>query len=542
MDRARFEHLLAHRASRRLVIGAGSAALAAVSLRGLPTRARGSLLQATPVASPVASPTFGASPFSLGVASGDPLPNGIVLWTRLAPVPLAAHGGMDPIPYEVRWEVANDDGFNDVVQSGTAIAAPTLAHAVHVDVTGLEPGREYFYRFMAGSEVSPTGRTKTAPAAGALVDKLRFGFASCSMYEHGYFSAYRHMADQRFDLILHLGDYIYEYDINEYSVREGDPLREHTEGETTNLARYRMRFAQYRTDGDLQAAHAAAPWVVTWDDHEAENDYAGPVSENNDPVAEFLARRADAYQAYYEHMPLRPSSLPQGPDMQLYRRLSYGALAEFSVLDTRQYRSDQPCGDGVNVRCPAAVDPATTLLGPAQERWLLQGLDASSATWNVLAQQVMMAELEQQAGPEEGYWGDGWSGYPAARNRILGHMLNAGTPNPVVITGDIHTAWANDLKADWQDPASATIGTEYICTSITAGGENPATFFEQFLPEAPHVRFFDPSHGGYTAIELTPDLWRADYFKVDALTSEGSGLTPIGSFVTEAGTPGVQQA
>ena len=545
MDRTRFDQLLARRANRRLLLGAGSAGLVTVSLRGLPTRARGGLLQATPGASPVASPSaasaFGANPFGLGVASGDPLPDGVVLWTRLAPVPLAVNGGMDPVPYEVRWELADDEIFGSVVQSGTAVAAPALAHSVHVDLTGLEPGRDYFYRFMVGGEVSPTGRTKTAPAAGASVDRLRFGFASCSMYEHGYFSAYRHMADQGFDLIFHLGDYIYEYGVNEYSVREGDPLREHTEGETTNLDRYRLRFGQYRTDLDLQAAHASAPWVVTWDDHEVENDYAGPISENFDPASDFLSRRADAYQAYYEHMPLRPSSLPVGPDMQLYRRLTCGSLAEFTVLDTRQYRSDQPCGDGVNVRCPAALDPATTLLGPPQERWLLEGLDASSATWNVLAQQVMMAEIEQLPGPDEGYWGDSWSAYPAARNRILGHLLDRGTANPMVITGDIHTAWANDLKADWQDPGSTTIGTEYICTSITAGGEEPAAFFEQFLPETPHIRFFDPNHGGYTAVEVTPDLWRADFLKVDALSTEGSGLTSVGTFATEAGNPGVQQ-
>jgi len=498
------------------------------------------------MASPIASAAGGVPLFTLGVASGDPLPNGVVLWTRLAASPTGG-GGMDPVPYEVRWEVADNDAFTKIVQAGTAVASPVLAHSVHVDVTGLEPGRDYFYRFMIGDETSQTGRTKTAPADGAVVDRLRFGFASCSNYEHGYFTAYRDMAAQGFDLIFHLGDYIYEYETGGYAVRDEGPLRESTgdddaTGETDTLVEYRNRFALYRTDPDLQAAHASAPWLVTWDDHETENDYAGALSENFDPAAVFLARRAAAYQAYYEMMPLRPSSVPQGPDMQLYRRLRYGGLAEFSVLDTRQYRSDQPCGDGLQVRCPAAVDPETTMLGPAQERWLLEGLDCSGATWNVLAQQIQMAELEQGEGETDLYWQDSWPGYPAARNRILGHLMSRGISNPVVLTGDIHTAWANDLKADWADPASATIATEYICTSITAGGTKPATFFEPYVAAAPHIKFFDPNHGGYTAVEVTPDLWRSDFVRVTDLLNPESSVERVASFVTEAGHPGVQPA
>ena len=541
--RVRYERLLSHSADRRRLLMSGAAAATTVSFFGRPTRVLG---QATPEASPVATHGGSSPSFTLGVASGDPTPDGVVLWTRLAPSPLGG-GGTDPIPYEVRWELARDDGFGDIVQSGRAIASPVLAHSVHLDVTGLEPAREYYYRFMLGDEVSPTGRTKTAPALGAEVERLRFGFASCSMWEHGWFTAYRDMAEQGFDLILHLGDYIYEYEPNGYDVREEGPLREHTgeddaTGETDALVEYRNRFAQYRTDPHLQAAHASAPWVVTWDDHETENDYAGGMSENNDPVPSFLARRAAAYQAYYEHMPLRPSSMPQGPDMQLYRGLPYGNLAEFVVLDTRQYRDDQPCGDGVNVRCPAALDPNTTLLGPEQERWLLQTLDASPARWNVLAQQVMMAELEQAEGPSEGYWGDSWSAYPMARNRILSHLTSRGIANPVVITGDIHTAWANDLLADWTDAAAAPIGTEYICTSISAGGAEPATFFEAYLPDHPFIRFFDPNHGGYTSVDLTPDLWRTDFHQVASLLDPASTVEIVASFATEAGRPGVQPA
>ena len=312
MDRIRFEDLLKRRATRRLALSGAAASIVGVSLSGRPTRSYAwqSAQDGSPVASPTAelplqsrpSARFGVYPFQLGVASGDPAPNGVVLWTRLAPTPLDG-GGMDPLPYEVGWEVASDEAFADVVQRGTAVAHPVLSHTVHVDVTGLEPAREYFYRFDAGGEVSPVGRTKTAPAAGQGIDELRFAFVSCSNYEHRYFAAYREPAAQRFDFVAHVGDYIYEYAFNDYNVREPENLRQVTGGETLTLQTYRNRHAVYHTDLDLQAARASAPFVVTWDDHEVENNYAGPISENNDPAAEFLRRRADAYQAYYEHMP-----------------------------------------------------------------------------------------------------------------------------------------------------------------------------------------------------------------------------------------------
>ena len=545
MRRAQFEQMLKHRTNRRRFLAGTASAAAlttAISLPGRTTRL--GLAQTgsdgTPVAA-VHSTTFYTYPFQLGVASGEPLPGGVVLWTRLAPTPIDG-GGMDFIPYEVRWEVASDDQFNDVVQTGTAVASPELVHSVHVDVTGLEPATEYYYRFMAGSDVSPVGRTKTAPAPGAAVDQMRFGFASCSNYEHGYFVAYRDMARQNFDLIFHLGDYMYEYEANDYLVRDEENVRQVPGDETNTLTEYRNRLALYHTDSDLQMAHASAPWMVTWDDHEFDNNYADLISEEEVPFDEFRQRRVDSYQAYYEHMPLRPSSAPVGPDMQLYRRLSYGSLADFNVLDTRQYRSDQPCGDGVYPRCPAAFDPNTTMLGPEQERWLLQNLTDSDATWNVMAQQIMMAQMEQGSGEQDEYYNEAWSGYPEARNRILSHIMSRDIANPVVLTGDIHTSWANDLKADWDDIDSETIATEYICTSITAGGMNPATFFEQYLDAAPFIKFFDPRHGGYTAVALTPELWRSDFYHVDNMEDPDSPVTNAASFVTEAGNPGVQEA
>jgi alkaline phosphatase D len=548
VNNSSFERILKRRASRRLAISAASG-LIGVSFAGIPTRtyAQQTTADGTPEATPVSilkqgSPQFGAYPFQLGVASGDPLANSVILWTRLAPAPIDG-GGMDPIPYELTWEVANDDQFADIVQTGISVADPNLAHTVHVDVTGLEPAREYFYRFIVGSEVSQVGRTKTAPAMGQAVDAIRFGYASCSNYEHGYFGGYRAMAEQNLDVILHLGDYIYEYGPDEYHVREPENFRLHTGAEIVALQDYRNRFALYHTDPDLQLAHASAPWVVTWDDHEVENNYADLISENNDQSTIFAQRRADAYQAYYEHMPLRPSSMPVGPDLTLYRKLNFGDLLEFQVLDSRQYRSDQPSGDGAFVRSPASVDPATTLLGPEQERWLLQNLSASTSTWNVLAQQIMMAEtyFPVADGEAQDYYNDSWGGYPAARERILAHLLNNPISNPVVLTGDIHTAWANDLKADWEDNASQTIATEYVTTSITAGGMTPSDFGAEYKNAFPYIKYFDGRHGGFTIAEVTAETWKNDFYNVDNMEDYNSPVTRSATFITEAGNPGAQE-
>ncbi len=534
MDRARFERLLARRSSRRAVLaGAGSLAVA-VSRPGRPTTRADEMRDTRS-----ATPTFGAHPFVLGVASGDPLPDGVVLWTRVAPDPLNG-GGMDPVPVEIGWEVAADPGMRRIVQRGTTLTTPELAHSAHVDVTGLAPGREYFYRFTAGSEESTFGRTKTAPALGAAVDRLRFGFASCAHWEHGYFAAYRNLAEEDLDLVLFLGDYLYEYAANREFRGDGDPVRHHTGGETAALEEYRARHALYKTDPDLQRAHAAFPWVTTWDDHEVANNYAGDRSSNGDPPEVFRERRAAAFQAYYEHLPLRPSSLPVGSAMRLYRRLTYGNLAEFSLLDTRQYRTDHPCGDDIQVRCPAALDPSTTMTGPEQERWLLAGLDASRARWNVIGQQVMMAEIDTDPGPDRAYASDMWDGYPAARNRILAHLLSRGTRNPVVLSGDIHSAWVNDLKADFADPTTPTVATEFVTTSVTAF--NP---FRERLRFAglinPHLKFFDARHG-YTRCELTPAAWRTDLRALETVTDPAAPVRTVASFIVEDGRPGAQPA
>jgi len=460
---------------------------------------------------------FSAYPFSLGVASGDPLPDGVVLWTRLAPDPLAedGRGGMPDSTVQVRWQVAIDERFRGIVAEGTEYARPELAHTVHVEVAGLEPSREYFYRFKAGNEQSPVGQTKTAPAVGAGVARMAFAFVSCQQYEHGYYTAYRRMAEQEtLDLVVHLGDYIYEYGPNRY-VAPGGNVRKHVGPETIDLPRYRRRHAQYKTDPDLRAAHAAFPWIVTWDDHEVDNNYADDVPENrtgaNATLESFLARRAAAYQAYYEHMPLRRTSVPTGPDMLLYRRIAYGSLAEFNMLDTRQYRDDQASGDGRDLPNSEQQDPSRTITGEAQERWLLDGLAAAEATWNVLAQQVFFARRDFDTSDGELYAMDSWDGYLGSRNRIMDSIEGRGVRNPVVLTGDVHNNWACDLKADFYDQSSATLGVEFVGTSVTSGGDGADTSLSQkaVVLENPHIKFFNGQRG-YVRCTLTPEEWRAD--------------------------------
>ncbi len=490
-------------------------------------------------------PRFSAYPFKLGVASGDPGPNGVVLWTRLAPDPLADNGfgGMPRNrAVEVRWEVATDEGFRRVVRSGTELARPELGHSVHAEVFRLSPGREYFYRFRAGGETSPVGRTKTTPQLGAAIGEMNFAFASCQQYEHGFFSAFARMAEEDLDLVVHLGDYIYEYGPNEYRAPGGN-VRVHEGGEITTLAAYRRRHAQYRTDRDLQAAHAAFPFVVTWDDHEVENNYADEIPETGQSPEAFLQRRAAAYQAYYENMPLRRRSVPQGPDMLLYRRLTYGNLAEFNVLDTRQYRDDQAADDGTDPPNPEQHDPNRTLTGDEQERWLLDGLAGSGTTWNVLAQQVFFAQRDFDTTDAQRLSMDAWDGYIGSRDRISNFILNRNVRNPVVLTGDVHNNWACDLKADYDDPSSETFGVEFVGTSITSGGDGADTSAGQdaVVAENPHIKFFNGQRG-YVRCTLTPEAWRADYRVVPYVSQPGARVYTRASFVTEAGNPGLVPA
>lgn len=486
---------------------------------------------------------FSAYPFSLGVASGDPLPDGVVLWTRLAPDPLNG-GGMPQQNVLVQWQVAADENMRQIVRSGTQMATPEFAHSVHVEVQGLQPNRWYWYQFRVGNEVSQIGRTRTAPAPGDRLNQLNFAFVTCQKWEDGFYSAYRRLAEEELDLVFHLGDYIYEYGINSTGGVRNVSLPEQYREETKTLEQYRLRYALYKTDPDLQKAHALFPFVVTWDDHEVDNDYTDAISENNDPVEDFLRRRAAAYQSFYEHLPLRRFSVPRGPELRLYRRLTFGDLATFSVLDTRQYRSDHPCDDGETPRCLAALDPSKTMTGDRQERWLFDGLDRSQTRWNILAQQVLMAELDHQVGPGEIFWNDSWDGYPLARNRVLNYIADRKIANPVVITGDWHSTFVNDLKLDFKDPNSPTVAAEFVTPSLTTNGDRIVygPYYGPFIPENPHIKFFDGDRRGYFRVNLNRERWQTDLRIVTTVSQPDATMYTLASFVVENGRPGVQPA
>lgn len=483
-----------------------------------------------------AKPAFAADPFTLGVASGAPLPDGVVLWTRLAPDPLNG-GGLPPADIEVRWEVARDEGFRDIVRAGRALAASQQAHSVHVEVDGLAPARWYWYRFMANDAVSPIGRTRTAPAAGARVERLRFAFASCQQYEQGFYAAHRHMAAEDLDLVVFLGDYIYE---SSWGSRH---VRKHEGPEPTTLDQYRNRHACYKSDADLQRCHATFPWLVTWDDHEVDNDYANDRSEDLDP--DFLARRAAAYQAYWEHMPLRASAMPNGPHMQLYDRHDFGKLVRFHVLDGRQYRDHQVCPrfarGGGNVIddafCPERLAPQRSLLGAAQERWLHEGLAASGARWNILAQPLLMAQLERQPGLERRFWSDGWDGYPAARSQLLRFLEERRPANPLVIGGDAHLNCVADLRPDFDDVNSPVVATEFCGTSITSQGQ-PQKRLDALRAENPHIRLVSSEKRGYVTLDMTEKRCLARLRVIDSEKLADSPISTLAGFVVEDGRPG----
>ncbi|WP_202638542.1 alkaline phosphatase D family protein [Bailinhaonella thermotolerans] len=494
--------------------------------------------------------TRGVNPFTLGVASGDPTPDGVVIWTRLAPDPLCADparpGGLDAKPIEVHWQVAADERFAKVVRHGRTTAVQAYAHSVHVEVTGLEPGREHFYRFKAGSAISPVGRTRTAPAPAAAVP-VRFAYAACQMYEHGYFTAYRHMAEERPDLILFLGDYIYEYGPHKYLPPGGSP-RKHDGPEIKTRHAYRNRHALYRLDRDLQAAHAAAPWLVTWDDHDVRNNYAGPYPPGELPadperrkkaLRDFAARRAAAYQAFYEHMPLRAASIPRKDAMRLYRHVPYGALAEFDVLDTRQHRSRQAAGGAIAPPNPEQADPKRTMLGAEQERWLAERLSTSPARWRFLAQAVFFARRAIRGAAVPRFSMDAWDGYPPARDRLMEAIRRAQDPAGVVfLTGDVHAAWAAEVRSDLADAASAPLATEFVCTSITSEGDGSDTRPDTkgALADNPHIRFFN-NYRGYTSCLAAADALRVDYRVVPYVSKPGAPVHTRAAFLVEAGNP-----
>lgn len=491
----------------------------------------------------VRKPRFTRDPFILGIASGYPNVDGMVLWTRLAPDPIAPDSGSGRDDLEVRYEIAEDPEFTRVMQAGTTHSEAHHAHTVHLEIAGLPAGREFFYRFHAGDYTSPIGRTWTAAAPGQTVARLRIGVASCQHFEQGYYHAYQHMLERGTDLILHLGDYIYEGNT-------ARPVREHDRGECKTLADYRRRYAWYRTDPLLRAAHAACPWLVTHDDHEVDNDYAGVQAENPRDQAIFLARRAAAYRAYWEHMPLPRSALPRGPDMQLYLSRAVGDLLAIHMLDERQYRSPQACptpprrgGARVVVEnCPQWFDETRSMLGVTQENWIDAQLRASKAKWNLLAQGVVMTLIDEDPGPQRLHWSDSWAGYPAARRRLLESISNSDCSNPVVLGGDIHAFIAADQRIEPNASDSPIIASELVTTSVSSGPPPQKVIDAYNRADSTDVFFADGAHRGYLRLEVSPARLDAELVGYESVKEKQATAKTLARFALEDGRRGLQRA
>ena len=512
---------------------------------------------------------FDTNPFSIGVASGSPTHDSVVLWTRLFDDGLLRQN-FDNKPIVVRWEVADDDKFSRIVQSGQHLAVGDLAHSVHVEVQNLQSDRWYFYRFMAGDAFSAVGKTRTFPKAGAAVDKLKIAYASCQRWETGYFTVYKHMLAEKPDAVLFLGDYIYEYPGNPASAVRL-PSSTPSLGFVLTLEDYRNRYAQYKSDADLQAMHAACPWLMTWDDHEVQNDYAGLTAGDSgfadvfsNPV-NFTARRAAAYQAYYENMPIRASTLTKslsgmasGAEMRIYQRVDVGQLASFYMLDPRQYRDRQACSkDGklgasmVNpAKCAEWLDPKRSMLGAEQETWLSQELATSKqrgATWNVLAQSTLFGLRDNAAGnkpgEEQSFFNDGWDGYAPARQRLTDALQKHAVANPVILGGDVHENWVGYLKADYSQTASAqaahAIGVEFCGTSITStAGSSAVEKTPERLAENPHFVFADAKFRGYGVVEFTPKQLTTTLRVVDNVRLKTTTPSTLAQFVVPVAKSG----
>jgi alkaline phosphatase D len=466
----------------------------------------------------------------------------VVLWARLAPAPLEEGGGMGSDPVTVTWEIAEDEALRRVVARGEAVARAESAHSVHVEAGGLRANHRYFYRFTARGQQSPVGRTRTAPAPG-IAQPLAFLNAGCQHFEHGHFTAWRHAAaEEDVAFVFHYGDYIYEYAGRWPGQHGWGPLiRQHHGPETVTLEHYRARHAQYRTDPDLAAAHAAHPFITTYDDHEVENNWAAMQSQRDGtgrfrvavPPEAFALRAAAAFQAWYEHMPVRPSARPRANHITAYRRMRFGSLLDFHALDTRRFRDNQPCGDGAKIPCAEVANPAAQVLGADQEAWLREGLRAARGTWQVLGQQIFMAPREFPGGTRSM---DSWDGYPAARERVL-DMLEG--RNAMVLTGDVHRAWAGDLQ---RRPGGPVLGVEFVATSISSEGDGSEAQpnAEGILRNNPHLRFHS-NRRGYTRHEVRPDRLAAIYRAVPYVELADAPREDRAHLVTLAGRPGVVQ-
>ncbi|QCB55797.1 alkaline phosphatase [Sphingopyxis sp. PAMC25046] len=511
-----------HPFSRRTLLSAGGHAALFAALARSPA---------------LAAPKFLDDPFALGVASGDPLPDGFVIWTRLAPKPLEPHGGMLAEAVPVGWEVAEDEAFRRIVRTGTALARPELAHSVHVEVAGLGSHRRYWYRFVAGGIPSDTGAVRTAPAAGAAPNRLRIAVAGCQHYERGIFTAWRHISEEAdLDLVYHYGDYIYEGKAaNPQAPGKAPLVRPHNSDKIYSLDDYRQRYALYKVDPDLKAAHAAAAFVSTFDDHEVENDWAGDLDAGSTPREVFLLRRAAAMQAWYEHMPVRRSQFPHWGSPLTYRRLDFGRLLRLHVLDKRSYRSIRLCEKPGNGNCVDSRDTPDTMLGAAQERWLGEGLTPVFG-WNLLGLGglVMPFDRSAQKTPSNGY--DNWTGYPGARERLVG-MIGERGKNIVITGGDSHMFFIGNLPSRPGDLESPPVAPEFHGTSVSSISTNGLPIGPD--PRAatnPHISMIHDQRG-YLLFDVESKIWQADLRVVDQVFTPGGRISTLARYVVEPGRP-----
>ncbi|PLW71661.1 twin-arginine translocation signal domain-containing protein [Streptomyces sp. SCUT-3] len=458
---------------------------------------------------------YDPAPFTLGVASGDPTPTGFVLWTRLAPEPLAAEQAL-PEVVEVKWVVAEDRDLRRVVARGTAPASATLGHSVHVSVDGLRDGRQYWYAFSALGRRSRLGRTRTAPAG--PVSRVRFASANCQAFHGGYYAAHRGIAREDIDFVVHLGDYIYE----------GGPVsgpRGNGTAVDFTLGDYRRRHALYKGDRSLREAHAAHPWFLTWDDHEVVDNYSGTGGG-----APFMQRRAAAYQAWYENMPHRDDSETALPDPEIHRVRRWGDLLELTVLDLRSYRSAQNLPDG-------------TILGARQKDWLKRGVDRAPDSWHCWVNSIMLNQLRGRPGGDFMFT-DQWDGFLAEREEVLTHVHRSGLEDLVVITGDWHSAFVGDVRTDFDEPSSPVVGTEFTAHSISSNAYSPAwnaANGPRMGAANPHLQYFEGNRYGYDLYEVTPERWTTSMRVVQDLQDPVSPVTTLTAFHVDRGKAGAYE-
>jgi alkaline phosphatase D len=527
---------MTHDPKRRLFLNAWAMGAAAASFS---SPWKGSALAQTP--------KFLSDPFTLGVASGDPTFDGFVLWTRLAPNPMDPDYAIEGL-VDVQCEIAEDEAFARIVRRHYAIARPDNAHSVHVEIGGLRPNRVYYYRFRVGLAVSPIGRTRTTPEIGTPLAKLRYAFHSCAHYEHGLFTAYADMAKQNPDVIVSLGDYIYE-------VAYGPQVRRMPVEDASTLAEYRLIHSVYKMDKDLQAAHAAAPWLFIWDDHEVANDYQGDfgkVLPGQDVARDFPIRKYNAYKAFFEHQPLRSRARFDAVNrMRIYGSSIWGDLVDFTLLDTRQYRPKAACleegrqegSSVVRATCPELQDASRSILGPRQERFLNDGFMRSPTKWTVMAQPTLFATLFQKnSRGEPTAFTDGWSGFEPARQKLIDMMARRRRDSScVVIGGDMHGFWASEVKTDYTKPESEAVAVEFVCTSIANMSYNYDRF-QALLPDNPHIKWQDDRLRGYGLVDITPTTQDVKLMATPSIWKRDQPFTPLRRYVVERGRPVLNQA